>query len=762
MSVVTSLAYIQQCLTRYGITTYLILGDIGLLLNIIIFSQLTHRRNPVACYILAMSFCGFIGLNISVIPYIYGLDHLDPLTTSLLFCQLHRYLRHVFNQMMRTFFVLSCADRYIVTSQHVYIRSFSRYQIAICVIPCVIIFWFILGFFPTLLGSLLNNTCNSNTGIFAVAIAIYMPIVVGIIPLACMVMFGILLYNNLKKIQTRVQPNSSSNQTFRKRDRDILRMLLIEAICHIVTTTPLATMLIYSSVTRTATKTNEQRQIESFINYLTAVFTVVITFEQKKESDYQRFEDRDLARIQREQDLNVSREQRTLERTLADEKRTLEIDLSERVRNSNIEQRRHEVHVQEENRRDAELTRYMTEMGQLIKENNGSLTNDLMIHALARAKTLHTIRQIGPSRCVQLIHFLYDAKQLTNTGHSLDLSGALFNGIDLSGDQSLMTNLVLSSVYLSNASFANLKMQSWNLSGTHLHGANFSESDLIDVIFSKAVLTKSDFSNARISGFASFSDADLTESSFYRASILGNHFFDTNLRQVNFTEIKLDGILSDSNLVNSSFHLAKIRMSSFLYCNMTGTDLTDAIVSDTDFEGSILVYATLVRAHLQRVSFLYSNLSYANFHNADKISKSQLNRAISLHAMIYPDGTRNFNISDIQLNIDVRCSMIVLDEWKVDFGKVSVQPFFDVEYGPENCVIAPTNISLNSSIKNEKAVLVVGPARIGSQTHVVVRQRRWITNNNFEEWKKSISKLRSSSVILDAGSIIFNLESPLS
>ena len=39
---------------------------------------------------------------------------------------------------------------------------------------------------------------------------------------------------------------------------------------------------------------------------LLAIFTVVITFEQRKEDDQQRFEDRELARIQREQDLKTS------------------------------------------------------------------------------------------------------------------------------------------------------------------------------------------------------------------------------------------------------------------------------------------------------------------------------------------------------------------------------------------------------------------------------------------------------------------------
>jgi hypothetical protein len=97
MSSISPFYYIQQCLTRYGMTTYTTLGNIGLILNIVIFIQPAHRRNPSSLYILAMSFCALIGLNISVIPFVYALDHSDALKSSLIFCQVQVYLRHAFN-----------------------------------------------------------------------------------------------------------------------------------------------------------------------------------------------------------------------------------------------------------------------------------------------------------------------------------------------------------------------------------------------------------------------------------------------------------------------------------------------------------------------------------------------------------------------------------------------------------------------------------------------------------------------------------------
>jgi hypothetical protein len=46
VSSMSSLAYVQQCFTRYGMTTYIVTGNIGALINILVFSRPAHRRNP--------------------------------------------------------------------------------------------------------------------------------------------------------------------------------------------------------------------------------------------------------------------------------------------------------------------------------------------------------------------------------------------------------------------------------------------------------------------------------------------------------------------------------------------------------------------------------------------------------------------------------------------------------------------------------------------------------------------------------------------
>jgi hypothetical protein len=246
-----------------------------------IFSQPAHRRNSTSLYILAMSSCALVSVSVYIVPTIYTFNHLDPLTYSPFLCQIVYYLRHSFNQMMRTFFVLVCADRYALSSNQARIRSFSQYRVTIWFIPLTMLFWFLLSIFPLMLRSLVNGVCGVRSGLSAVIYSIYGTIVTGILPLVCLVTFSILLTKNLKNIRGRVQPmsktNAPVNPLLRKRDRDMLRMLLIEVICYTTTIGPLALVFVYQAATQTVMKSSYRLQIESFLLYFTTQFLLYIT-----------------------------------------------------------------------------------------------------------------------------------------------------------------------------------------------------------------------------------------------------------------------------------------------------------------------------------------------------------------------------------------------------------------------------------------------------------------------------------------------------
>ena len=277
MSLVSTLVYLQQCFTRYGMTGYLTLGSVGLILNIAVFSQPAFRRNSCSLYILSMSIFGLLGLQISAVPVVYALDNPNPLNYNSFYCGIQFYLRHGFNQLMRTFFVLACADRYAACSRKPNIRAFSRCEVARRVIPCTSLFWLIVAIFPTMIRTLENGKCDARGGAFDTIYTIYILFTLGIFPLVSLSTFGVLMTRNLKEMRLRVQPTSITGEAtaapvLRKRDRDMMKMLLIELIIYIVTTIPNTIMHIYKSAADGIVKTKERQQIETFTIFLARVF----------------------------------------------------------------------------------------------------------------------------------------------------------------------------------------------------------------------------------------------------------------------------------------------------------------------------------------------------------------------------------------------------------------------------------------------------------------------------------------------------------
>ncbi|CAF3975669.1 unnamed protein product [Rotaria magnacalcarata] len=481
---------------------------------------------------------------------------------------------------------------------------------------------------------------------------------------------------------------------------------------------------------------------------LLAIFTVVITFEQKKDADRQRFEDRELAREQRQQDLNMSimareqgsihlnhiaRQQRENDREIAqaqrkndDLKRDQDYELAENARISTDEQRKHELHVQEENRRHTQLATYINEIGELLKENNGSLTLNPTIAAIARAKTLHIARSIDSARSTQLIHFLYDAGQLTRGKNPLDLAGAYFHNVDLS--TSPLHRISLVGVHLISASFATIDVSEADFRYTLLDTANFSRANCTNTTFEGAVMTNADLSHAllRLASLvdvelngANASRSDCTSTTFSRALMTGVDFSHTILsraifhkvdliwaifhnasgyrKTVSFTQAKMfsvdfsdanlfESLFTECSLVRANFHRINLEGARFEHCDMESADFTGANLSDAIFKESSMAFGIFVDARLRYTTFPYSDASYANLSGSccDSCGKlcnvgcsfNDIERTypvLSRHNMVLCTGIL-FQEEALLRNGNAQCNMSVSEDWSHVYESLNKPP----------------------------------------------------------------------------------------
>jgi hypothetical protein len=292
-SIATYLPIIQQTIIRYGFPIFLVFGNVGNILSIIIFSQRHHRRNPCSLYLLASTIFGLIGLNWGFGTNLNTLyQSPDPFTVSTVLCRVRGYILQTTSVMYRTMIVLSCMDRFALSSSRVNIRAFSTIKIALIMIGGAISFWMIVSIPQPIFQTIQNNRCYV-FGTYGLFFSIYQICLFGVIFPGLMIVFGILLWKNLKTIRSRIHPHHQENdiqqQILPKRDINLMKLVLAEVILAILLTFSYPIDLLYTVLaSNIPDKSQERIQIEvfasfialsvlSYLNYCMTFYVYVIT-----------------------------------------------------------------------------------------------------------------------------------------------------------------------------------------------------------------------------------------------------------------------------------------------------------------------------------------------------------------------------------------------------------------------------------------------------------------------------------------------------
>ncbi|CAF3952966.1 unnamed protein product [Rotaria sordida] len=197
----------------------------------------------------------------------------------------------------------------------------------------------------------------------------------------------------------------------------------------------------------------------------------------------------------RTDDLNAE-----LQRNMSQEQRQHELEV-EQQRYEKQMAIEHERYEQERIKYLAQLSlSYMNEISNLLEKTDGYLNSNPLTAALARAKTLNVIGQLGSNRSRQLIEFLHDAKQMTTDDKPLDLSGAQLNKLDFRGSSALHTRKKLSlvGISLNEATFEGLQIDGWDFTAASLNGANFRYCNISNTMFDQTSLIGADFSFSQL------------------------------------------------------------------------------------------------------------------------------------------------------------------------------------------------------------------------------------------------------------------------
>lgn len=301
---------IQLQLARYIYCPLYITGNIGNILNLIVFSQRKLRTMSVCSwYFLAVSISNLIAINTGYLTRILTyMGFPDPSRTVGFYCIGRVFIQMLSLTLSRHFLCSIIIDRFLVTSTSVKLRQISSFKMAKWYISLSVLCWTIfyshiwVGYSGTQPGS----ACKKQNGAYTLFITICSMTIDAILPIIFMIAFSLLTFNNLHGLYQRrnriipminsipmtiivpttinisndkTKQNHLSNQLDRQEKRKIDKQLtlisLIQVIIYLMFNTLNASFSLYNFITSSIIRSADRAAIESFISAISIMLTFI-------------------------------------------------------------------------------------------------------------------------------------------------------------------------------------------------------------------------------------------------------------------------------------------------------------------------------------------------------------------------------------------------------------------------------------------------------------------------------------------------------
>ncbi|UJR18047.1 hypothetical protein I4U23_004948 [Adineta vaga] len=252
----------------YQVWSYLliVLGTVGHVLNVCVFTRPTLRSNPCARYFLAASISGIFCIYANILLRLFQLmySNYNPFGYSTASCKILSFIVYCFRCNTSWFIVLASIDRFLCSSTSKSVREWSNLRMTHRAIVFVIV---VVGLFylyvPIQFENIQTNVkCPGTQTTYPLFNGIWNLLIFSLGPSLCMLIFGLLTIRHIHASLRRtgaenIQLQTSNecvahiqNRLARRKttDRQLTRMMLIQCLYFSLLSTPVSVLYIYVAV----------------------------------------------------------------------------------------------------------------------------------------------------------------------------------------------------------------------------------------------------------------------------------------------------------------------------------------------------------------------------------------------------------------------------------------------------------------------------------------------------------------------------------
>ncbi|CAF1059952.1 unnamed protein product [Rotaria sordida] len=289
--VITTLESTATYLYRFGGLILVIFGSIGCILNIIVFSQRSLRKNPCSTCLVVENIFNLLFINSLLLSITLEVGYNVYFTsTNIVLCRLC-YYTSLFSNVLSSFcLILASIDRVFITSSNASTRQRSTLRFTYFCIIGGTIFW-MLFHSPSLAFTNITQIgdniyiCFYQMGFYLTFISFYSIIKESSSTLSLLIC-GIWAVKNIRRLRRVTFSTASSNNgnarvvgshIIHSKDRQFVWMVLIDILLYAIFCSMAAIFLTHQQITQYQQKSIEQVQLDIFLKQIT-VFCLHIPF----------------------------------------------------------------------------------------------------------------------------------------------------------------------------------------------------------------------------------------------------------------------------------------------------------------------------------------------------------------------------------------------------------------------------------------------------------------------------------------------------
>jgi len=270
----------------------ILIGTIGCVLNLIVFTQKNLRKNPCSIYFIAYNLANLIYIYSSLLGFTLDVGYqIDPSLYNLPICRLRIYVGFLFDCLSPFYLILAAIDRILITSPNALTRQKSTRRLAYACLGGGTLFWALFHSHALILSNITQVgpnifLCYYEQGVYLAFISYY-SIIKEVIALSLMIFCGLWSIKNIRSTRritaandlsvTRIGGVTGNLQSTSSKDRQLMFMLLMDITIYGLFSFVYGIYLIYEQITKNYIKSYDRIQIENNVQYL-CVYSAGIPF----------------------------------------------------------------------------------------------------------------------------------------------------------------------------------------------------------------------------------------------------------------------------------------------------------------------------------------------------------------------------------------------------------------------------------------------------------------------------------------------------